>query len=74
MSGERFARRLKNIMNQKYFSDLLPVLADRAKLSAIGRLGFANVPLQKHLSEVFSRSYGTPGAFLADPTFEAVFG
>ncbi len=61
-------------MSQKYFSELLPVLADRAKLSAMGQLGFANVPLQKYLTEVFSRSYGEPGAFLADPTFEAVFG
>src|SRR5215211_7861714 len=61
-------------MNQTYFSELLPVLAERAKLSSIGRLGFSNVPLQKYLFEVFGRSYGTPGAFLADPTFEAVFG
>ena len=61
-------------MNQEYFSELLPVLADRAKLSVVGRLGFSNVPLRKHLTEVFSRPYGDPGAFLADPTFEAVFG
>ena len=61
-------------MNQAYFSELLPVLAERAKLSSIGRLGFSNVPLQKYLFEVFGRSFGTPGAFLADPTFEAVFG
>lgn len=74
MFGGWSARRLKNIMNQNYFSELLPVLADRAKLSSIGLLGFANIPLQKHLSEVFSRSYGEAGAFLADPTFEAVFG
>src|SRR5688572_16851899 len=63
-----------NYMNQQYFSEMLPVLADRARLSAIGDLAFANVPLQRFLSEVFSRSYGEPGAFLADPTFEAVFG
>ena len=59
---------------KKYFSELLPVLADRAKLSAIGELAFANEPLQRHLREIFTRSYGAPGAFLADPTFEAVFG
>lgn len=64
----------KNIMNQEYFSELLPVLAERAKLSVVGRLGFANVPLRRHLTEVFSRPYGASGAFLADPTFEAVFG
>lgn len=61
-------------MNQEYFSELLPVLAERAKLSVVGRLGFANVPLRRHLTEVFSRPYGASGAFLADPTFEAVFG
>ncbi len=61
-------------MNQQYFSDLLPVLSERAKLSAISRLGFANVPLRRHLSEIFSRPFAAPGAFLADPTFEAVFG
>ncbi|WP_176044616.1 DEAD/DEAH box helicase [Burkholderia vietnamiensis] len=57
-----------------YFSELFPVLAERAKLSATSRLGFANAPLQRHLSDVFGRPYGEPGAFLADPTFEAVFG
>lgn len=61
-------------MNQSYFSDLFPVLAERAQQSAISRLGFSSVPLRRHLAEVFGRPYGTPGAFLADPTFEAVFG
>lgn len=57
-----------------YFSNLLPDLATRARLAAISRLGFANVPLHRHLAEIFSRPYGEPGSFLADPTFEAVFG
>jgi DEAD/DEAH box helicase domain-containing protein len=61
-------------MTQQYFSELLPDLAERAKLSSIGVLGFANIPLQRHLFEVFSRPYGEPSSFLADPTFEAVFG
>lgn len=61
-------------MNQQYFSELIPALAERARLSAISRLGFANVPLRRHLSELFSRPFAAPGAFLADPTFEAVFG
>lgn len=61
-------------MSFTYFSDLLPVLAERAKLAAISRLGFANVPLRRHLAELFSRPYGERGAFLADLTFEAVFG
>ncbi len=61
-------------MSQTYFSELLPVLAERAKLAAISRLGFANVPLRRHLAEVFARPYGDSGSFLADPAFEAVFG
>jgi ATP-dependent helicase YprA (DUF1998 family) len=61
-------------VSQFYFSELLPVLAERSKLGAISRLGFANVPLRRHLAEMFDRPYGEPGAFLADPTFEAVFG
>lgn len=61
-------------MTRTYFSDLLPQLAERAKLAAISRLGFANVPLRRHLAEIFSRPYGEPGSFLADPAFEAVFG
>ena len=57
-----------------YFSELMPVLAERAKQAAIGRLGFANIPLRQHLAEVFDQPYGEQGAFLADPAFEAVFG
>jgi hypothetical protein len=61
-------------MTRPYFSELLPQLAERSKLAVISRLGFANVPLRRHLAEIFSRPYGEPGSFLADPTFEAVFG
>ncbi|MDR1063830.1 MAG: DEAD/DEAH box helicase, partial [Azoarcus sp.] len=61
-------------MSLSYFSELLPVLAERSKLGAISRLGFANAPLRRHLAEMFDSPYGEPGAFLADPTFEAVFG
>lgn len=61
-------------MKPDYFAELLPVLADRAKQSTISRLGFSNIPLRRYLSEVFDRPFGEPGAFLADPTFEAVFG
>lgn len=61
-------------MSLTYFSEMLPVLAERAKLAAISRLGFANVPLRRHLSEIYDRPYGERGAFLADPTFETVFG
>ncbi|UBU61501.1 DEAD/DEAH box helicase [Acidithiobacillus ferrooxidans] len=61
-------------MSLTYYSELLSVLAQRAKMAAISRLGFANIPLRRHLAEVFDRPYGEIGTFLADPTFEAVFG
>lgn len=61
-------------MLKDYYSELLPVLAERAKLAAISRLGFANTALRRHLAQVFDRSYGQNGSFLGDPTFEAVFG
>lgn len=57
-----------------YFSDLMPTLAERSHLAAISQLGFANIPLRHRLSELFKQSFGNPGAFLADPTFESVFG
>lgn len=61
-------------MVEIYYSELLPQLAERSKLASISRLGFANIPLRRHLAEVFTRPYGQRGSFLADPTFEAVFG
>ncbi len=57
-----------------YFSDIMPTLAARSLLASISQLGFANPPLRRHLRDLFSQPYGRPGALLADPTFEAVFG
>lgn len=61
-------------MNLNYYSDLLPILSERAKLATIGRLGFSNTALRRHLNDLFGRPYGQEGAFLGDPVFEAVFG
>ena len=61
-------------MEQRYFSDMLTALANRANHSTVSLLGFANVPLRRHLMDVFARPFGDTGSFLADPTFEAVFG
>ena len=61
-------------MTTSYFSDLLPHLAERAKQATISQMGCANIPLRRHLGEVFTRPFGETGSFLADPTFEAVFG
>lgn len=61
-------------MNLNYFSEMLPVLANRAKVAALSQLRFANLPLRQYLAQLFDQPYGERGAFLADPTFEAVFG
>jgi len=57
-----------------YFGPMMQELASRAAFSVVGRLGFANRPLRRHLQDVFFRSYGQTGSFLNDPVFEAVFG
>lgn len=61
-------------MEQRYFSDMLTALSNRANYGTVSWLGFSNVPLRRHLMDVFSRPYGDTGSFLADPTFEAVYG
>ncbi|OQX13629.1 MAG: hypothetical protein BWK76_15955 [Desulfobulbaceae bacterium A2] len=61
-------------MNTSFFPELFSVLTERSKKATISRLGFANVPLRQYLSQVFDQPYGVGGSFLADPTFEAVFG
>lgn len=57
-----------------YFTPMLDELATRAAFSVVGWLGFANRPLRRRLQELFSQPYGTPGSFLNDPVFEAVYG
>ena len=61
-------------MEARYFKDMLSALASRSASSTLSWLGFANVPLRRHLKDVFSRSYGDSGSFVGDPAFEAVFG
>ena len=61
-------------MNKKYFSTLLSTISNRSKSGAMSWLAFENTPLRKYVSEVFSRPYGNDGNFIADSTFEAVFG
>ena len=61
-------------MNKQYFSTLLSTISNRSKSGAMSWLAFENAPLRKYVSEVFSRPYGNDGNFIADSTFEAVFG
>jgi hypothetical protein len=61
-------------VEQNYFVEMLNTLATRAGHGTVSWLGFSNTPLRRHLLDVFGRAYGDTGSFLADPTFEAVFG
>lgn len=61
-------------MSTPYFSELLSRLAERSKQATLSQMSCANVPLRRHLAETFSKPFGESGSFLADPTFEAVFG
>lgn len=61
-------------MDQSYFAEMLDTLATRAGHGTVSWLGFSNTPLRRQLLEIFARPYGETGSFLADPTFEAVFG
>jgi DEAD/DEAH box helicase domain-containing protein len=61
-------------VEQKYFSEMVDTLATRAGHATVSWLGFSNVALRRHLLDVFSRGYGNTGSFVADPSFEAVFG
>jgi len=61
-------------MRSKFFTNLLPEVSTRAARATLGRLGFSNPPLRRHLLDIFSRGYGESGCFLGDPVFEATFG
>ncbi|MGH8473719.1 MAG: DEAD/DEAH box helicase, partial [Gammaproteobacteria bacterium] len=39
----------------------------------MSQIGLTSEPLRRHLREIFERSAGEPGSFLADPVFEAMF-
>lgn len=61
-------------MHSKFFTKLLPELSTRAARATLGRLGFSNPPLRRHLLKLFASGYGEAGCFLGDPVFEATFG
>ena len=61
-------------MKHTYFASLLPELAKRSSRATLSKLGFSNVPLRRHLQEVFAKGFGEEGSFLGTPVFEATFG
>jgi ATP-dependent helicase YprA (DUF1998 family) len=61
-------------MTAPYFASLLPEMARRSARATLSKLGFANVPLRRHLQDVFGNGLGQEGSFLGTPVFEATFG
>ena len=57
-----------------FYATLIEQLGRRATRAVLGLSGFRNDALREYLHALFDREAGAPGAFLADPVFEASFG
>ena len=57
-----------------FYTTLIEQLGRRATRAVLGLCGFRNDALREYLHALFDREAGMPGAFLADPVFEAGFG
>ena len=62
------------MMENVYFSRLLPELAEKSVQAAIRRLHIQNKPLAAYLRNTLSTQLGTKGSLLGDPVFEPTFG
>lgn len=60
--------------SKRFYTSLAEQLGRRSTRAVLGLLGFRNDALREHLREHFGQHAGLPGAFLADPVFEATFG
>lgn len=60
--------------SKRFYSSLTEQLGRRSTRAVLGLLGFRNDALREYLREHFGQDAGSPGAFLADPVFEATFG
>jgi DEAD/DEAH box helicase domain-containing protein len=57
-----------------FYTTLIEQLGRRATRAVLGLCGFRNDALREYLRALFDREAETPGAFMADPVFEAGFG
>ena len=55
-------------------SDLITDLATRSGRAILSQLGLRSQALRDHLTALYGREPGHPGALLADPVFEGAFG
>ena len=56
-----------------HFETLTRELSVRAARATLGQIGLTCDPLREHLRSLFEQPAGTPGSFLAEPVFEAMF-
>ena len=61
------------MMQTQYFRGLLDDLSQRTISGVMSWLNVSNLPLRRHLFELFNQPYGHEGSFIAKPTFEPVF-
>jgi DEAD/DEAH box helicase domain-containing protein len=59
--------------NTLFYTRLIKQLGQRATRAMLGLSGFRHEALRAHLHAVLDQDAGLPGAFLADPVFEASF-
>ncbi len=64
---------MSNLHTSHHFSSLARELAIRAARAVLSQIGFTSEPLRRHLRQIFERSPGEAGSFLADPVFEGLF-
>lgn len=62
------------MQTDKYYSEMIPTLSERACNGALSLFGFRNNALRAYLKHSFLQPLGRQGNFIGDPTFEAVFG
>ncbi len=58
----------------QFYTRIIEQLGRRATRAMLGLSGFRNDALRAHLHSSLDQAAGLPGAFLADPVFEASFG
>ncbi|SDX49204.1 ATP-dependent helicase YprA, contains C-terminal metal-binding DUF1998 domain [Allochromatium warmingii] len=60
--------------HDRFYAALTEQLSRRATRAVLGLCGFRNRALREYLRALLDQAPGLPGAFLADPVFEASFG
>ena len=68
------ARQSERMTETVSISNLIQDLSTRSGRAILSQLGLRSLALRKYLASLYEREPGDPGALLADPVLEAVFG